>query len=331
MHFRFKACCWSPADENNSTVKRLARNLLGKLGDHLGLKRLSSQLEDAKILAGRLLADQLRSAVPEHGLESVEFKVFSQFGEDGILQYLINRCAVTEDLRTFVEFGVGDYEESNTRFLLMNNNWRGLVIDGSDSNTAHIRRQSWYWRHDLTAVQAFVDAENIDALISGNGFTGAIGILSIDIDGNDYWVWQAIKSVRPVIVVAEYNSLFGATHAVTIPYDKSFVRSRAHYSNLYWGASLAALDCLARSKGYVCVGSNSAGNNVFFVRQDFAGMLRAVSPAQAYVRARFRESRDARGALDYLAWEERLGLIRELPVYHLDRLETISIGQIYGI
>ena len=312
-------------------MKRLARHLLGKLGNYLGLQRLSSQIEDAKILTGRLLADQLRSVGPAPGLESVEFKVFSQFGEDGILQYLIHRCGLTEDLRTFVEFGVSDYEESNTRFLLMNDNWRGLVFDGSDNNIAHIRGQPWYWRHDLSAVQAFIDAENIDVLITNNGFAGAIGILSIDIDGNDYWVWQAIKSVRPVIVIVEYNSLFGASHPVTIPYDKSFTRNRAHYSNLYWGASLAALERLARSKGYVCVGSNSAGNNVFFVRQDFAGMVHVVSPAQAYVRARFRESRDAAGALTFSAWEERLRLIRELSVYHLDRLETMSIGELYGI
>lgn len=312
-------------------MKRLTRYLLSRLGSQLGLQRLSAQIEATQLLAGRLLAHQLRGVEPEPGLESVEFKVFSQFGEDGILQYLIHKCGVSEDLRTFVEFGVSDYEESNTRFLLMNDNWRGLVFDGSDDNIARIRRQSWYWRHDLTAAQAFVDAENIDTLISSNGFTGSIGILSIDIDGNDYWVWQAIKSVQPVIVVAEYNSLFGATYAVTIPYDKSFVRSRAHYSSLYWGASLAALDRLARSKGYVCVGSNSAGNNVFFVRQDFAGMLRAVSPAQAYVRARFRESRDADGALTFAAFEDRLKLIRDLPVYHLDRLQTVPLGELYEI
>jgi hypothetical protein len=312
-------------------VKRLTRNLLGKFGNYLGLQRLSSQIEDAKLLTGRLLAHQLRSVGPEFGLDSVEFKVFSQFGEDGILQYLIHKCGLTEDLCTFVEFGVSDYEESNTRFLLMNNNWRGLVLDGSDDNIAHIRAQPWYWRHDLTAVQDFINAENIDALISNNGFTGAIGILSIDIDGNDYWVWQAIKSVRPAIVVAEYNSLFGASHPVTIPYDKSFMRNRAHYSNLYWGASLAALERLARGKGYVCVGSNSAGNNAFFVRQEFAGMVHAVPPAQAYVRAKFRESRDAAGALTFSAWEDRLRLIRELPVYHLDRRETVLIGEVYGV
>lgn len=312
-------------------MKRLTRYLLGRLGDSLGLQRLSGQVENARILTGRLLAQQLRSVEPKHGLESVEFKVFSQFGEDGILQYLIHTCGISDDLRTFVEFGVSDYEESNTRFLLMNDNWRGLVIDGSDSNIAYIRAQPWYWRHDLTAVQAFITAENIDVLISDNGFTGPIGILSIDIDGNDYWVWRAITSVRPVIVVAEYNSLFGGEHPVTIPYDKSFIRGHAHYSNLYWGASLAALERLARSKGYICVGSNSAGNNVFFVRQDFSGTVHAVSPAQAYVRARYREGRNTAGALTFSSWEERLMLIRELPVYHLDRLETISIGELYGI
>lgn len=312
-------------------MRSLARYLAGRLGSALGLQRLSGEVADARVLMGRLLARQLHDVEPEAGLEAVEFKVFSQFGEDGILQYLVRKCGIKGGERTFVEFGVSDYEESNTRFLLMNDNWRGLVLDGGERNIAHVRSRPWYWRHDLTAAQAFITAENIDALISRHGFTGNIGILSIDIDGNDYWVWQAIRSVSPAIVVAEYNSLFGAEHPVTIPYDASFQRSRAHYSNLYWGASLAALERLARSKGYVCVGSNSAGNNVFFVRQEFAGRVRPLAPAQAYVQARFRESRDAAGELTYLAWQERLKLIRELPLHHLDRGKPVSIGELYGV
>lgn len=312
-------------------MKQLARALLGRLGNALGLQRLGGQVESASLLSGRLLARQLRDADPGAGLAAVEFRVFSQFGEDGIIQHLVHRCGLARELHTFVEFGASDYEESNTRFLLMSDDWRGLVLDGSADNIAHVRARPWFWRHELTAAQAFVTAENIDGLIAGHGYSGDIGLLSIDIDGNDYWVWRAIRSVNPVIVVAEYNSLFGGEHPVTIPYDASFARGKAHYSNLYWGASLPALERVAREKGYVCVGSNSAGNNVFFVRRDFAARVRAVSPGDAYVRARFRESRDASGALTFLPWEERLRLIRALPLHHVDRGETVTIGELYGV
>ena len=107
-----------------------------------------------------------------------------------------------------------------------------------------------YWRHDLTALCRWIDRDNIDTLLMEAGFSGEIGILSIDIDGNDYWVWERIEAARPVIVIAEYNSVFGRNRAVTIPYDPVFNRTRSHHSNLYWGASLKALVSLGRRKGY---------------------------------------------------------------------------------
>jgi len=117
--------------------------------------------------------------------------VFSQWGEDGIIQYLISR--LPWKIRFFVEFGVQDYSESNTRFLLVNDNWTGLVIDSSSESIKHIRSQEYYWKYDLTAVCDFVTIDNINKLIMGAGITGSIGILSIDIDGNDYWIWNAIQ------------------------------------------------------------------------------------------------------------------------------------------
>jgi len=91
--------------------------------------------------------------------------------------------------------------------------------------------------------------------------------MNADIDGNDYWIWQSLDVVKPVITIVEYNSVFGDKHAITIPYDRAFNRTKAHYSNLYWGASLRALCILAEQKGYVFVGSNSSGNNAYFVKQ----------------------------------------------------------------
>lgn len=292
----------------------------------LGLSSLDDKLEETKLLLGRLFAEQIRSKGVCRNLRDVEFKVFSQFGEDGIIQYLIHQVGITPAEEIFVEFGVQDYVESNTRFLLLNDNWRGLVMDGSEENIRTIQTSPYYWRHDLTAARAFIDAENINDLLAKYGFTGPIGILSIDIDGNDYWVWEKINVIQPLIVSIEYNSLFGAREPVTIPYDPTFVRNRAHYSNLYWGSSIQALDHLARGKGYVCVGSNSAGNNVFFVRSDRLGALREIDAAAAYVPARFRESRDRFDKLTFLGQQEALRLIAESPLYHVVRKKEVMAG-----
>jgi hypothetical protein len=126
-----------------------------------------------------------------------------------------------------------------------------------------VRSSNLYWQHDLTAVHAFIQKENINDIFFENNFAGNIGILSIDIDGNDYWIWDVIDSVVPQIVICEYNSILGAEESVVIPYQADFMRNRAHYSNLYYGASLAALQNLATQKGYSLIGSNSgSGFNV---------------------------------------------------------------------
>jgi hypothetical protein len=224
---------------------------------------------------------------------------------------------------------VESYIEANTRFLLMNDNWRGLVIDGDPSNIEAIKSSSIYWRHDLTAKSAFIDRDNINGLINDSGFSGEIGLLSIDIDGNDYWVWERIESVTPIIVVVEYNSVFGPDHAVTIPYSPTFRRAQAHYSHLYWGCSLRALELLGRRKGYGLVGCNSAGNNAFFVRLDCLNGQPALTARQAYVESRFRESRARDGRLNYISGDERRRAIADLELVDVERNQNIHVRELF--
>jgi hypothetical protein len=289
---------------------------------------LPDELAETKMLMGRVLTNQIRARGALEDIREAEFKVFSQFGEDGILQYIIRETRLPRALWTFVEFGVESYVEANTRFLLVSDNWRGLVIDGNSANIAKVKENPFFWRHDLNAVAAFVDADNINRLISEGGYSGEIGILSVDIDGNDYWVWDRIDVVNPVIVVAEYNSVFGPDRAVTIPYDPGFVRGKAHHSHLYWGCSLKALELLGRKKGYALVGSNSAGNNAFFVRRDSMRGLTEVTAEKAYVESRFRESRDAQGRLTYLTGRSRLREIGDLPVCDVERNAIVQLREI---
>ncbi len=259
-------------------------------------------------------------------IEEYEFKVYSQWGEDGIIQYLINQIEVPNKI--FVEFGVQDYKESNTRFLLQHNNWSGLVIDASQEGVDLIQKDELYFRNNLRAICAFIDKENINGLISGNGVRGDIGLLSIDIDGNDYWIWEAIECISPRIVVCEYDSLFGYRHAVTTPYDKHFDRAKAHYSFLYGGASLAAMCLLGKKKGYSLVGSNSTGLNAFFVRNDVLGSLPALTPSEAYRKAQFRNSKDRTGTLTYIGFEESLKLIGDMPLFDLERNSLIKVREL---
>jgi hypothetical protein len=264
---------------------------------------------------GRIEARQILD-LPASDIQGAEFRVYSQWGEDGILHHLLRHIKVSRNI--FVEFGVENYTESNTRFLLMNNNWSGLVIDGSSSHIDFIKNDDIYWRYNLKAEHAFITRENINDLIRRNGISGDIGLLSIDIDGNDYWVWEAIDVILPSVVVIEYNSRFGPNRAVTVPYDAKFSRLAAHYSSIYYGASLAALCLLGTRKGYSLIGSNSAGNNAFFVRNELRPPnLPVLTPAEGFVQACFRESRNRQGSLAFLTSEQEAAILDQLPLLEI--------------
>jgi len=284
------------------------------------LDRIDARLIRMQEAIGRIEARQLRAQAPVR-LQDYEFQVYSQWGEDGILQRLTEVVPVSRKL--FVEFGVEDYSEANTRFLLANSGWAGLVIDGSPENVQRIVSDPLYWRQNLKAVPAFVTRENINDLLRQNGLSGEIGLLSVDIDGNDYWVWEAIEAVRPAIVIAEYNWRFGAERRVTVPYDPAFVRGRAHYSMVYYGASLAALEALGTRKGFDLVGCSSSGNNAFFVRRDLRpAALPTLSAREAYVAGSFREARLPSGELAHLLPSEEIALLANLPLVEVPAAEA---------
>jgi len=265
---------------------------------------------------GRVESRQVDSST-QNNISNSEFRAFSQWGEDGIIQHLIRSVNISRKI--FIEFGVQNYTESNTRFLLINNNWSGLVIDGDPDHIAYIKNDPIYWQYNLKAINCFITSDNINKIFLDNGIQGEIGLLSVDIDGNDYWVWEAINSVNPAIVVSEYNFRFGSSRAVTVPYDDGFVRTKAHYSNIYYGASLKALCILANKKGYSFVGCNSAGSNAFFVRNDLKpDSLKELTSEEGYVAAQFRESRDELGNLLYLSLEEEQKILNSLPLVNVD-------------
>lgn len=268
-------------------------------------------LTKLKETLGRIENRQLQ-LLDSNKIQDNEFQVYSQFGEDGIIQFLLRHLPIQNKI--FVEFGVENYLEANTRFLLVNDNWRGLVMDGNKKNIDYIHKDPISWRHDLTAVHAFITRENINRLLSENGFIGDIGLLSIDVDGNDYWIWEGLTVVNPAIVIIEYNHRFGQDKAMTVPYDANFQRTNAHYSNIYYGASLKALYLLADQKGYAFVGCNQAGNNAFFVKKDVKPVrIKTLSIEEGFVTGRFRESRDESGSLIFLNPKQEKEILDTLP------------------
>lgn len=284
------------------------------------------KLTNIELALGRIESRQ-NSCIDSQNINDYEFKVSSQWGEDGIIQHLVKSIEIKN--KVFFEFGVEKYTESNTRFLLQNNHWKGLVIDGLDENISYIKNDPIYWKNNLKAECAFVTTDNINQLITKNGINGDIGILSVDVDGNDYWIWKSIDCISPRIVICEYNSHFGDTHRVSVPYDNNFVREKKHHSNIYYGASISALDFLAKKKGYSLVGSNLAGNNVFFVRNDLMKDIKALTPKEAYRVAQFREARDEGGSLTFNDIEHNLKLISDLELINVETEELIKIEQLF--
>lgn len=300
-----------------------------KLQRFLGIRSLEQwlrrDLEQMRCQLGRIELRQLEK-LASSDLRDYEFQVFSQWGEDGIIQHLLRQIPILNP--AFIEFGVENYQEANTRFLLHNNNWEGVVIDGSADNIRQIQNDLISARHSLTPVCSFITRDNINQIIRDAGLAGDIGLLSIDIDGVDYWVWETLDVVSPRIIICEYNSLFGAEAKISVPYDPGFSRYAKHPSGLYFGASAAALIELGHRKGYACVGGNSQGCNLFFVRQDVLGSLPVQTAVQAYARCKFRQSRDAAGKFTRQDFAASQAMIAALPVVDVASGSPLSIGEI---
>lgn len=217
-------------------------------------------------------------------LANHEFKICSKVGEDGLILYIFSKIGSTN--HRFVEIGVEEGRECNTANLSLNFGWQGIIVDAEkpwiEKAKAYYREKLGKSADNVKPVHCLVTAENINQLLLDNGMRGEIDLLSIDIDGNDYWVWKAISAVQPRVVVAEYNSVFGATRSLTIKYnsDHFYTSNRNH---LYFGASLAALKKLGEEKGYIMIGCDTWGHDAFFVRKDLAeGKFRALSSEEAF-------------------------------------------------
>jgi len=246
----------------------LSRRLIGRAEQTIReLQRIDAVSQLNLVLQyQRLLHDHQQ--LPAFG--DIEFRNFSQNGEDGIILFLLSVVGITS--RRCIEICAGDGVECNTANLIINHGFEGLLVDGNSDNISRCRR--FYTAHPATRiwppiiVQEWVTRENVNDIITRHKFDGEIDLLSLDLDGMDYWVWEAMDAVTPRVVVAEFNNLWPAEASMTVPYDPRFVGQLGPQGLDYGGASLGAFVKLAQRKGYRLVGCQRYGFNAFFVRQD---------------------------------------------------------------
>jgi hypothetical protein len=206
--------------------------------------------------------------------DKVEFSSYSQNGEDGILLFIF--LIIGTKSKKVVEIGAGNGIECNAANLIINHGWSGLLIDGKKRNTEKgksfykQRTNAWkFTRIEPKIVNSWITIENVNTLIESNGFSGDIDLLSLDIDGIDFWIWKAIEVVSPRVVILEYNNRWAANQSVSVPYNSNFVGLEILPEGKgYFGASLMAYTKLAKEKGYRLIGANSPNTNAFFMRND---------------------------------------------------------------
>jgi len=244
-------------------VKQRIRSTIRSLAESDGIP----PTRRAQLVALSELARRVGGDVPTGGRELdlalYELKVFSQNGEDGVLAEIIRRTGAPG--RWFVEFGTGAGVESNCALLADVLGWSGLFMEGGDAEYTGLARK--YSPHPRVATRkAMITPENVEQLFAAEGVPPDLDVLSIDVDGSDYWIWEALDSHRPRVVVIEYNGSLEPGRRLVQPRDTGPWRQTDFY-----GASIDALVELGTRKGYRHVHCDLTGNNAFFVRDDLPG------------------------------------------------------------
>jgi len=250
-------------------MKSIIKNFLKK---HFLILKIRNRFIPSVQIQQRQLYLKYRELLKKNELPKISetgFRVFSQFEEDGLLLFIFSIIGM--DNKVFVEIGSDDGVNSNSANLYFNFGCRGLFIDGNSESIKRGKRffdkypHTWFYKPKFR--NAMITRENVNQIIEDAGYNGEIGLLSIDIDGNDYWIWDAITVVSPKVVIIETHNEFGLRNIV-VPYDAEYSYPGKH--PVYHGASPVAMNKLAAKKGYRLVGANELGSNFIFVKNGLA-------------------------------------------------------------
>lgn len=277
-------------------MKEKIKGALRKLGNAMAEPTVERLLTERLPIPSRteqlMLAEKFREMTEKRGtalpFDDIGFNAFSPTYEDGILLYIFSLVGMTN--RQCLDIGAGKVYGSNVANLIVNHGFSGILIDGSSENI-EVNRQFYSTHLETklfrpTLLNSFVTADNINQLVRDNGLSGSIDLLSLDIDGPDYWIWKALDVVDPRVVVVEYQDMMGPERAWTVPYKPDFDLSKypVNATNFnYCGASLMAFVKLAHSRNYRLVGCARGGWNAFFVKNGLAdAVLPEVSPESCF-------------------------------------------------
>jgi hypothetical protein len=259
-----------------SLIKQTLKRLVGVAFEQLLLESnrevlrevLSGQIsrsQETQILLMLHYKDLVRRNIrPLPTFDEVGFRCHSQFEEDGILLYIFSLVGTTA--KVAVEICAGDGTECNTTNLILNHGWNGFLFDGNPRLVE--KGKDFFSKHKDTFLwppqfnHAWITAENVNKVVRDAGTSGEIDLLSLDIDGMDYWIWKALDCIEPRVVVCETHNVIGPDKPLTVPYDPNFKIQIPDYRS----ASLAAMAKLASQKGYRLVGAHRYGFNAFFLR-----------------------------------------------------------------
>lgn len=258
-------------------LKQIVKNFIKK---HFYIIRVWDKFTPSAQIAQRQIFHYYQDCAKTGKLPALKdtgFKVFSQQEEDGLLLFIFAVIEISN--KTFVEIGADDGINSNCSNFAVNFGWHGLFIDCNKS--AINRGKHFYkkypdpWAYPPKFVCSKVTCENVNEIIKHAGFQGEVDLLSIDIDGNDYWIWETLEVIQPRVVIIEAHVEFGYNNIV-VPYDPDYFYPGKH--PIYHGASPVAMNNLAKRKGYRLVGANNYGHNMIFVRNESGtGLIPEVS------------------------------------------------------
>jgi len=226
----------------------------------------------------RIIVNQYKDSL-ERGITSYEkigeagFRCYSQFEEDGIILYVLSMIGMKT--KRVVELSCGDGTECMSTNLILNHGYSGFLFEGNPKRASKALKFFAAQKDCIANIpiiqQTWVTRENINNLLLEIGAVGEVDLLSLDIDGNDYWIWEAITEISPRLCVFETHNLIPGDLSLSIPYEPNFNAWIKDGDEQYFrSASLLAMKKLSESKGYRMIGAHKHGFNVFFLRNDIA-------------------------------------------------------------
>lgn len=308
----------------NKFIHRLLNNTYLMLRGFLSpeIRNFKFALGQSAILASRQSHSKVKN------LWDAEVKVYSQWGEDGILDYICEIIALAKP--RFLEIGAGNFLKCNSRFIAEFRNASVVAVDArADLLSAPLH--SLKWKNHIELVHEWITPDNVNSIIElAKQKMNSVDIFSLDLDGNDYWILERANLSQFKVVVVEYNALFGSTHEVTVPRNDRFERHKEHASGLYYGASLKAFVELLKLKGFVFIGTNRSCVNAFFIKKNLRSKFKTLKMQNLdkYVDSTIRESRDSFGKLSFLAGIDRNTVIESLPLWNVASQVMVKVRDV---